>query len=220
MNPLSRHANWTTGPSIVALGGGHGLAASLRALRRITDSVTAVVGVSDDGAHLDASAASWDSSRRVTFGWPWPRCVVTTRGADVVAGVAAPFRGKRRTGRTRGRKPLDLRVVGRDRRPVAGLDWVAALLEAQGRVLPVACEPVDLIAQVRGIDGDDAVTTLRGQVDIATTDGEVLSPAYRTRSTHPLPAGDRGDRQRRDGCARPRELVHLGAAASVRQTGA
>ena len=40
---------WQTGPPVVALGGGHGLAATLRALRRVTDSVTAVVGVSDDG---------------------------------------------------------------------------------------------------------------------------------------------------------------------------
>ena len=38
-----------SGPRVVALGGGHGLAATLRALRRITDDVTAVVAVSDDG---------------------------------------------------------------------------------------------------------------------------------------------------------------------------
>ena len=34
---------------VVALGGGHGLAASLQALRRVTPHLTAVVGVSDDG---------------------------------------------------------------------------------------------------------------------------------------------------------------------------
>src|SRR5476649_2097122 len=37
------------GPRVVALGGGHGLAASLSALRRVTDNLTAVVTVSDDG---------------------------------------------------------------------------------------------------------------------------------------------------------------------------
>jgi len=37
------------GPRVVALGGGHGLAASLSALRRVTDRLTAVVTVSDDG---------------------------------------------------------------------------------------------------------------------------------------------------------------------------
>ena len=36
-------------PHIVAVGGGHGLAATLRALRRITDDVTAIVSVADNG---------------------------------------------------------------------------------------------------------------------------------------------------------------------------
>ena len=36
-------------PSVVAFGGGHGLASSLSALRRITDRFTAIVTVADDG---------------------------------------------------------------------------------------------------------------------------------------------------------------------------
>ena len=36
-------------PRIVALGGGHGLAASLTALRDLTDDLTAIVTVADDG---------------------------------------------------------------------------------------------------------------------------------------------------------------------------
>ena len=40
---------WSTEPSIVALGGGHGLAASLTALRGVTTDLTAVVTVADDG---------------------------------------------------------------------------------------------------------------------------------------------------------------------------
>src|SRR4051812_50205849 len=38
-----------TGPRVVAFGGGHGLAASLQALRTVTDRLTAVVTVADDG---------------------------------------------------------------------------------------------------------------------------------------------------------------------------
>ena len=38
-----------TGPRAVALGGGHGLAASLAALRRVTGDLTAIVTVADDG---------------------------------------------------------------------------------------------------------------------------------------------------------------------------
>lgn len=37
------------GPAIVALGGGHGLFATLQAVRRLTVDVTAVVTVADDG---------------------------------------------------------------------------------------------------------------------------------------------------------------------------
>ena len=39
----------TRGPNVVALGGGHGLAASLRALRKVTQRLTAIVTVADDG---------------------------------------------------------------------------------------------------------------------------------------------------------------------------
>ena len=36
-------------PAVVAFGGGHGLSASLTALRRVTDQLTAIVTVADDG---------------------------------------------------------------------------------------------------------------------------------------------------------------------------
>ena len=176
MKPLSRTADWSSGPPVVALGGGHGLAASLRALRRITDSVTAVVGVSDDGG----------SSGRIR------RELGLMPPGDLRMALAA-LCGDDTWGRTwsrvlqhrfKGEGDLSGHAVGNllisalweeTGDVVAGLDRVAALLEAQGRVLPVAREPVDLIAEVRGVDGSDTITTLRGQVDIATTTGEVMS---------------------------------------------
>ena len=36
-------------PIVAALGGGHGLAATLSALRLLTDDITAIVTVADDG---------------------------------------------------------------------------------------------------------------------------------------------------------------------------
>jgi len=36
-------------PKVVALGGGHGLAATLSALRKITNELTAIVTVADNG---------------------------------------------------------------------------------------------------------------------------------------------------------------------------
>jgi uncharacterized cofD-like protein len=155
----------------VALGGGHGLAATLRALRRVTDSVTAIVGVSDDGGssgrirrelglmppgdlRMALAALCGDD----TWGRTWSRILQHRFGG---------------TGDLAGHSVGNLLISALWEETgdvVAGLDWVGALLEAQGRVLPVACEPVDLVAHVRGPAG---TTTLRGQVAIATTADEV-----------------------------------------------
>ena len=54
-------------PAVVALGGGHGLAASLAALRHLTDRLTAVVTVADDGGSSGRLAAR---ARRAAAGRP------------------------------------------------------------------------------------------------------------------------------------------------------
>lgn len=166
--------HWNTGPPVVALGGGHGLAATLRALRRVTDAVTAVVGVSDDGG----------SSGRIRreFGLIPPgdlrMALAALCGDDTWGRTWSRILQHRFTGdgELSGHAVGNLLIAAlweETGDPVQGLDWVAALLEAQGRVLPVACEPVDLIADVRDVDGSGAVTRLRGQVAIATTSGQV-----------------------------------------------
>jgi uncharacterized cofD-like protein len=60
---------------------------------------------------------------------------------------------------------------------VSGLDWVGRLLGAEGRVLPMATTPLDISAVVRGTraDAPDELTTVRGQVEVATTPGSVVS---------------------------------------------
>jgi uncharacterized cofD-like protein len=62
---------------------------------------------------------------------------------------------------------------------VEGLDWVGRLLGANGRVLPMAAVPLDLMAEVEGADPDrpDEVTIVHGQVACATTTGRVRSVA-------------------------------------------
>ncbi len=51
------------------------------------------------------------------------------------------------------------------------------LLGASGRVLPMALTPMDITATVRGLDPADpaARSTVRGQVEVATTEGEIVS---------------------------------------------
>jgi uncharacterized cofD-like protein len=168
---------WTHEPAVVALGGGHGLAASLAALRRLTGDLTAVVTVADNGG---------SSGRlREEFGVLPP--------GDLRMALAA-LCGDDRWGQTWARVlqhrftsdgPTDGHAVGNllivalwellgDH--VSGLDWVGSLLGARGRVLPMAVTPLDITADVRGADPDrpDQVSVVRGQVEVATTPGEVL----------------------------------------------
>jgi uncharacterized cofD-like protein len=72
---------------------------------------------------------------------------------------------------------------------VAALDWVGRLLGARGRVLPMALTPVDITAEVSGIDPDhpDARATVRGQVAVATTAGTIQSIALLPPDLRPCP---------------------------------
>jgi uncharacterized cofD-like protein len=60
---------------------------------------------------------------------------------------------------------------------VGGLDLVGRLLNARGRVLPMAAVPLTIEANVMGADPDDPfeVSTVVGQAAVATTRGRVLS---------------------------------------------
>ena len=168
---------WSPEPAVVALGGGHGLAASLTGLRNVTTDLTAVVTVADNGG---------SSGRlREEFGVLPP--------GDLRMALAA-LCGDDRWGRTwarvlqhrfdsegemSGHSMGNLLIVTlwellHDH--VDGLDWVAGLLGARGRVLPMAVTPLDITAEVLGAGEDpEAVSTVRGQVEVATTDGMVLS---------------------------------------------
>jgi len=59
---------------------------------------------------------------------------------------------------------------------VGGLDLVGRLLGARGRVLPMAAEPLEIEASVLGADPaqPDEISTVRGQVQVASTSGRVL----------------------------------------------
>jgi len=162
----------------VALGGGHGLAASLRALRRVTDRLTAVVGVADDGGSSGRLRHEFDvlppGDLRMalaalcgddTWGRTWER-IVQHRfpGSGDVGGHALG-------------NLLITALWQNSPDPVEGLEWVAALLEAQGTVVPCATEPLTIVANVRGHDPrfPESITEVRGQVAVATTPGVVQS---------------------------------------------
>jgi uncharacterized cofD-like protein len=169
MNPVPKRAL-----DVVALGGGHGLSATLQALRRITPHITAIVGVSDDGG---------SSGRlREQFGIVPP--------GDLRMALAA-LCGDDNWGSTWARVlqhrfksdgDLNEHALGNllitalweeTGDLVEGLEWVAKLLDARGTVLPLCLEPLEIVAQVKNSAG--ALSEVTGQVRVATTKDEIVS---------------------------------------------
>jgi uncharacterized cofD-like protein len=158
---------------VVALGGGHGLAATLTSLRAITDQITAIVTVADNGG----------SSGRLRQEFPiFPpgdlRMALAALCADDEWGRSwAEIMQYRFTSEG----PLDGHAVGnlllaalwdRDEDPVAGLDRVGALLKVVGRVLPMAAVPLDIEATFTTSFGR---INVRGQAEVATAKGKLDS---------------------------------------------
>ena len=166
----------SAGPAVVALGGGHGLSASLAALRHLTDRLTAVVTVADDGGSSGrlrrelgvlppgdlrmALSALCDDGE---WGRLW-RDVLQHRFASA---------GALHDHALGNLLIVTLWELLGD--TVSGLDMVGRLLGARGRVLPMAAVPLDIEAVVEGIDPTEPaeLTTVRGQVAVASTPGRV-----------------------------------------------
>src|SRR5213595_3721279 len=139
------------GPAVVALGGGHGLSATLRAARRYAGDITAIVSVADDGG---------SSGRlRAAFGIPAPgdlrRCLGAL--ADPESPWTAAFDHRFDGGDLDGHAFGNLVIAGLAE---ATGDFELALAEAgrilgaAGRVIPATREAVTLKAEVRAADGD------------------------------------------------------------------
>jgi uncharacterized cofD-like protein len=167
-----------TRPAVVALGGGHGLAASLGALRHLTDQLTAVVTVADDGGSSgrlrrelgvlppgDLRMALAALCADGEWGSTW-RDVLQHRFAS--------------HGELHNHSVGNLLIVALWELlgdSVEGLDWVGRLLGARGRVLPMSSVPLDIEATVVGLDPRDplAEQVVRGQSRVAGTRGDVRS---------------------------------------------
>ncbi len=175
-----------SGRRVVALGGGHGLAASLEALTHVTDDLTAIVTVADDGgssgrlraelgalppgdlrmalaalAGEDAWCAAWEGLLQHRF-----------TGSGPLAGHAVG-------------NLLLTGLVQTTGDVVAALDLVGRLVGARGRVLPASTTPLEIVALVSGLDPSDAqeLVEVVGQVAVATTEGSVC--AVRLTPEHP-----------------------------------
>ncbi|MGQ4506645.1 gluconeogenesis factor YvcK family protein [Dermabacteraceae bacterium P13103] len=182
-------------PRVVAFGGGHGLAANLKALRHITQDLTAVVTVADNGGssgrlreHMPvlppgdlrmALAALCDDT---SAGHMW-RDVIQHRFENA--------------GELEGHAVGNLLIVALWQLlddPVEGLKYVGDLLGARGRVLPMALDPLHIEADVR-VAGE--LRKVRGQAQVAAADGYVeevrLLPANPRVPQQVLDAVERAD---------------------------
>lgn len=171
---MSARANRSSGgPEVVSFGGGHGLYAALRAFRLLTENLTAVVTVADDGGSSGrlrqelgglppgdlrmALAALCDDGE---WGRVWRDVIQSRFTSD---------------------GPLHDHSVGNllisalwqllgDH--VEGLDWMARLLRAHGRVLPMSSLPLRIEGDVEFAPGT-APEVVHGQSALAATGGHL-----------------------------------------------
>lgn len=147
------------GPAVVAIGGGHGLANTLRAARTFAGSISAIVSVGDDGG---------SSGRlRSELGVPAPgdvrRCLVALAGGanPLAAALDHRFTG----GELRDHALGNVLLAGLAEALgdfVAAVDEVARMVDTVGAVIPATSEPVVLV-------GYGASGVCHGQVAIKRT---------------------------------------------------
>ena len=156
-------------PKVVALGGGHGLAATLKSLRKLTSHLTAIVTVADNGG---SSGRLRDEFHSLPPG-DLRMALAALCGDDEWGRSWAEIMQYRFTssGELNGHALGNLLLTAlwdRDQDPVRGLDRVGALLKVVGRVLPMALEPLDIEGVFKTWEGTHVV---RGQKEVAVAKG-------------------------------------------------
>ncbi len=148
-----------THPSVVAIGGGHGTAVTLKAARRYAGSLTGIVSVADDGG---SSGRLRELLNVVALG-DIRKCLVAL--ADQDSALAAAFERRFEEGELAGHALGNLILTGLIDATgdlVLGVREAAQLLAAYGDVLPATTEPVVLKAE-------SAQGTVAGQVAVKGT---------------------------------------------------
>jgi len=152
------------GPSVVAIGGGHGLAVTLRAVREYASEITAVVSVADDGG----STGRLRRDYHVPAPGDLRKCLVALAG-DGDGTWSAAFEHRFSSGDLAGHALGNLVLVGLAESTGdfgRALEEAGRLLHAVGRVLPATAAPVVLEATVSGrhVEGQTAVQTALGRI--------------------------------------------------------
>lgn len=158
---------------VVALGGGHGLAATLSALRQITSEITAIVTIADNGGSSGRLREEFSifppGDLRMALA---ALCADDDWGRTWADIMQHRFESS---------GPLNGHAMGNlllaslwsdDEDPVIGLDRVGSLLKTVGRVLPMATVPLDIEGTFNTSTGRIVV---RGQKEVATAKGRIES---------------------------------------------
>lgn len=164
-------------PRVVAVGGGHGQAASLRAIRRYAGTVTAIVSVADDGG---------SSGRlRELLGIPAPgdirRCIgaLLPEGSAVAAALEHRFDDGDLDGHALGNLVIAA-LTAATGDFVRGVAEAGRMLGIEGEVVPATSVPVVL-------KGQGAIAELHGQVAISKA-GQVAEVSLVPPDAPPPPA--------------------------------
>lgn len=164
------------GPAVVAIGGGHGLSASLRALRTFAGELTAVVSVADDGG----STGRLRSMRERPAPGDLRKSIVALAGQDSL--LVRSLEHRFGAGDLEGHAFGNLLIAAFEEvcgDLVTALDEVGALVEAVGRVLPATREPVRLVgtdAEGHEVVGQVAVMTTLGIRSVTLDPGDPPAP--------------------------------------------
>jgi uncharacterized cofD-like protein len=180
---------------IVALGGGHGLYATLTAMRLLSDDVTAVVTVADDGGSSGRLRSELGilppGDLRMAIAALLSATEPPSEPTDAGPGVQGPqewasllqhrFGGR---GALAGHPVGNLLLAGLTEATgdaVVALEMMTTLFGVRGRVLPMSTTALEIEADVSGLEDDPRISRpIRGQVAVATTVGKVrrvrLSP--------------------------------------------
>jgi uncharacterized cofD-like protein len=171
LTPMPKGDPWAlpgappSGPAVVALGGGHGLAAALVGVRRYAGSITAVVSVADDGG----SSGRLRKDHDIPAPGDLRKCLVALAAADSLWREA--FEHRFRGGDLDGHALGNLVLVGLAQ--VLGdfgraLDEAGRLLKCVGRVLPATTDPIILKAEA-GHGPPGASASVEGQVAVSNS---------------------------------------------------
>ena len=164
-------------PTVVAVGGGHGTAVTLRAARAYAGEITAVVSVADDGGSSGRLRELLD----VVAVGDIRKCLVALAAPSSLLGRSFEHRFEEGelAGHALGNLVLAGLVEAAGHDLVAGIDAAADLLGAVGRVLPATTERVVLKAELDEgeVAGQVAVAAAARIRQVSLVPADASSPA-------------------------------------------